>query len=127
MKKCALLATMTIIAPVVFAAGGKFMIRDGVTDWTSPQSYTNNAVPGAGDFVLIPANATVRLSDAAADADSVALANALMRIIPVNTNSVLEIDVADTLALTVPITAAQSEDREIVSSLDYRCAEIPNS
>ena len=124
MKKCALLATLTIIAPVVLAAGGKFMIRDGVTDWTSPQSYTNNAVPGAGDFVLIPANATVRLSDAAADADSVALANALMRIIPVNTNSVLEIDVADTLTLTVPVTAAQSEDLEIVSSLDYRCGPV---
>ena len=77
----------------------------GAVDWTSPTSYSEGAVPSAGDVIAFPAG-TVYLSST--DAASWAKAAAASLLLPLAPDSVLDITVpeGDDATLPPPISAS---------------------
>lgn len=94
------IVTMLAFGASVVATGAEFHIKHGITDWTSPESYSENAVPNAGDTVYIPdcATGTVYSTDAA----SCQKVSSLGRIWPLGTKlrSTIVFDVAAGDAVT---------------------------
>ena len=84
-------------------SAAEYTVKDGTTNWASESSYEPTGLPGAGDVVKIPANATVTLSSA--DAASVAQFKKLSRVVPMSEASTLILDFATDDELPVSITA----------------------
>lgn len=90
---------------VSYAGAAVFNIKDGATDWTSPNSYDENDTPtGAGDIVIIKENRTARLT---APSASLTLVNTLDHIEPAGHNARLEITVplGEEATLSCPFTS----------------------
>ena len=93
-------------------AGNVFTLRNGIKDWTRPESYDQNAVPEEGDQVELPADRTVTLDSS--DTASWKKAESLNRIIPADETSRLVVNVGSGDAkLTVPFSASN------VKNVDY--------
>ena len=102
-------AIMAAWSPVAFAA--TYTLKDGATDWTQPGSYDENDVDPStftsADEIRITTNATAYLDlSAEAGVRSLAVANSVGRIVPLATNSVLDVtvDEGDAFSLKVPFT-----------------------
>ena len=65
-------------------------VNDGVTDWTLPESYSNNRVPLANDVVEIPDGYTVTVNSA----ESLAVVSRLWQVRPMGENSTIIFDFA---------------------------------
>lgn len=94
-----------------------FTIKTGTTDWTDPMNYEEGIAPekGKGHIVRIPKGATVYLDDSEKHSASWDLAASLGRIVPMSTNSCIEITVEGDRELTVPISFYQYSG----SNFDY--------
>ena len=79
-------------------AGETYYVKDGASDWTKPENYWNNAVPGADDIVVISNRSTVTVSST--DAASWALVSNLRSIRPLHTQSRIVFNVAEGVELT---------------------------
>ena len=90
-------------------AANTFTLRNGVTDWTLPDSYVENAKPTENAIVHLPANCTVTLDSA--DSKSWTLAESFERIIPADPTSRLVVNVSSGEALlTVPFSSSNVKD-----------------
>ena len=92
--------TAVALAACELATAGTFVIKSGVSDWTSADSFTDesgapvDAGPVAGDTVIIPADATVGV-----DAASRPTVAALGKIEPASAGSTLVLDLDEDLAV----------------------------
>ena len=92
-------------------AANTFTLRNGVTDWTLPGSYVENAKPTENAIVHLPANCTVTLDSA--DSESWTLAESFERIIPADSTSRLVVNVSSGEAsLTVPFSSTNVSGSE---------------
>ena len=111
-QSCMLLLSLIVATFFVFslsATAATRTIKDGVSNWTLPSSYDENAVPTANDSVVLLAGRTVTL-DSSDDA-SWALAESLNRIVPTGTNSVFIVNVdSNDAMLTVPFSSSNVSD-----------------
>ena len=90
-------------------AANTFTLRNGVTDWTLPGSYVENAKPAENAIVHLPANCTVTLNST--DSESWTLAESFERIIPADSTSRLVVNVSSGEAsLTVPFSSSNVKD-----------------
>ena len=86
-----------LVAASVFAAAFGAFATDytwkggSSTDWTLPENYEPEAVPGSGDSVKVPENTTLRL--VSTDAASWAVANRLSYVKPQTATSYFEVEV----------------------------------
>ena len=108
----AFLVSATICAFSLAAVAATRTLKNGVSDWTLPESYDEGIAPVANDLVALPAGRTVTLD--ASDTASWALAESLQRIVPSGTNSVFTVNVASGDAtLTVPFAAGSDGDSQV--------------
>ena len=92
-------------------AANTFTLRNGVSDWTLPDSYVENAKPTENAIVHLPANCTVTLDSA--DSKSWTLAESFERIIPADPTSRLVVNVSSGEAsLTVPFSSTNVSGSE---------------
>ena len=90
-------------------AANTFTLRSGVTDWTLPGSYVENAKPAENAIVHLPVNCTVTLDST--DSESWTLAESFERIIPADSTSRLVVNVSSGEAsLTVPFSSSNVKD-----------------
>ena len=61
MKRCKTAFMAVCASALLCVRAGDFMLRNGMTDWTDPASYTNNAVPTASDRIFTEEGATNEL------------------------------------------------------------------
>jgi hypothetical protein len=107
MKRCVLAFSVGLAFSA--SAGNVFTLRNGIKDWTRPESYDQNAVPEEGDQVELPADCTVMLDSS--DTASWKKAELLDRIIPADATSRLIVNVgSDDAKLTVPFSASNVKD-----------------
>jgi len=99
------------IAAAFSASADIYMLKDGMTDWKSAGSYTNNAIPTLStDVIVTEANATNRILTASARyADAFEMINLVSKV-ELGRKAVLEIEVAqnDTKTLTGQIVPGSS-------------------
>ena len=89
------------------SAVASFTLKDGVSNWTLPDSYDGGVVPSANDLVELPAGRTVTLDSS--DTASWALVESLGRIAPAADSSVLVVNVSSGDAtLTTPFSDSQT-------------------
>ena len=79
-----------------------FMLKNGMTDWTDPYSYTNNAIPTASDRIFTEDGATNALLPSDAKyADSLAKINEVVQVqLGKNATLVIEVESGKTNTVT---------------------------
>ena len=91
MKMAKQLAVVAVAAvPVVWGDVVTNQVKNGVSDWTLPASYSNNRVPQANDVVEIPDGYTVTVNTAA----SLAVVSRLWQVRPMGETSTIVFDFA---------------------------------
>ena len=95
-------AFMAVCASALLCTrAGNFMLKNGMTDWTDPASYTNNAVPTASDRIFTEEGATNELLPSDTKyADSLAKINEVVQV-QLGRHATLVVEVADGKTNTV--------------------------
>ena len=90
-RKLAAFTGAALVATTLLADFELKIAPQSYDDWTSRASYVEDAVPGDGDIVVLPANMTAKV-----DKDSIAFVSKFARIKPLHaTTSILEVTIDD--------------------------------